>query len=219
MSEPQSTPTLNSTSYPKTYHVTLSDLMRTRAEIRLSGSKIPIYTCNFSYLFGSSKKHSIVLQRGLEDSSTNQTSPILGVVQLELSSLSRPIHLCLGNPDANPQSTVWETLTVTEKLKTNGFVLDIDLGGDLGRRKFSWKRTTDVSKSFISKKFDMMHLKMVDIESGDVVAKFSHHGLMGWTRGDFIIEQFHGGERWEEVVLLSGMGVIEYVRKASGISW
>jgi hypothetical protein len=96
----------------------------------------------------------------------------------------------------------------------------MDLGSDVGKKVFVWKRTHDVEeRGMIMRQLDWLNLKMVERESERVVARFVHHPWYGKKRGYFEIEEFEGGKAWNEVVLLSGMGVLEYLRKVSGYSW
>lgn len=68
---------------------------------------------------------------------------------------------------------------------------------------------------------DWLNLKMVDVESKDIVARFVHYPWWGSKRGWFLIEEgkVDMGLGWDGVVLLSGMAVLEYMRKMSGWSY
>lgn len=103
---------------------------------------------------------------------------------------------------------------------TTGFELNVELGGTPGRKVFDWKRTHDVQGAgAVAQKVDWLNLKMVDRESGNVVARFVHHPWYGSKRGVFEIEDFEGVEEWDKIVVLSGSAVLEYMRKISGWSW
>lgn len=73
----------------------------------------------------------------------------------------------------------------------------------------------------LKRELDYLHLKMVDRETGNVLARFKHHIWYGGKRGVLEMEDFDGGsgEGWEVVVVLSGMAVLEYLRKISGYSF
>lgn len=71
----------------------------------------------------------------------------------------------------------------------------------------------------LKRELDYLHLKMVDRETGRVVARFKHHMWYGLKRGVLDFEEFDGGDSWEVVVVLSGMAVLEYLRKLSGYSF
>lgn len=102
----------------------------------------------------------------------------------------------------------------------NGYELSIEVDGEVGRKKFFWKRTSDIEGvGAVSGKLDWLHLKLVEGETGRVVATFKHNFLYGSKRGTFVVEEFGGREDWDEIVLLSGCGVLEYLRKGTGWSW
>jgi hypothetical protein len=146
-------------------------------------------------------------------------SPV-GVCDISLASIRTPIHLGFGNPDIPAGDMIWEDIRCQEKWTTNGFELNIDLGGEVGRKKFYWKRTHDVNGTNVAiRKLDWLHLKMVESESDAIVARFVHNPLLGSKRGNFELGTFNGGRDWELIVLLSGNAVLEYLRKASGWSW
>jgi len=71
----------------------------------------------------------------------------------------------------------------------------------------------------LKRELDYLHLKMVERETGRVLARFKHHCWYGQKRGELEIEEYEGGEGWEVVVVLSGMAVLEYLRKLSGYSF
>ena len=201
----------------KSYELVTTNLKRTKAELR-DNTGTANYEVDLSFAttdLRSTKpgRHGIILQ-------TPITNQILGTCDFAFSSLSTPIHLCFGDAVAAPDTVVWEDIHVHEVVKQSGFELSIDLGGDIGRKAFEWKRTSEIAdKSTISKKLDTLHLKMVEMDSQAVVARFAHTFMFGSKRGTFEFEQFEGGKNWESVVLLSGLAVLEYMRKSQGWSW
>ncbi|KAH7400271.1 hypothetical protein BKA64DRAFT_671485 [Cadophora sp. MPI-SDFR-AT-0126] len=213
---------------PKTFTVGLANKSHTKATITPTDSAVPIYELDLSWftkeLFTKSTKQSIVMRSttytssSTSNSSSASSNPVLGACVLPFVSLSNPIQLCFGDP--NSKTAVWESIFCREKLICNGFELSIDLGGTLGRRTFDWKRTHAVEgMGAMKRELDFLHLKMVERETGRVLARFKHHLWYGQKRGLLEIEEYEGGEGWEFVVILSGMAVLEYLRKLSGYSF
>ncbi|KAG9514569.1 hypothetical protein KCU93_g9744, partial [Aureobasidium melanogenum] len=215
----------------KTYEMVTTNLKRTKAELRDINNGSAIYEVDLSFAttdLRSSKpgRHGIVLQT---PSPSNQ---VLGTCDFTFGSPSTPIHLGFGDSVASPDTVVWEDMqgrgtdsmftytTYTTLAKQSGFEIGIDLGGSIGRKVFDWKRTSAVeNKSTLSQKMDGLHLKMVERETGVVVARFVHNFMFGSKRGTFEFEEFDGGSNWDSVVLLSGLAVLEYMRKSQGWSW
>ncbi|KAG4432385.1 hypothetical protein IFR05_012135 [Cadophora sp. M221] len=212
----------------KTFAVSLTNKTHTKAILTPSDSPTPTYELDLGWftkeLFTKSTKPSIILR---STSSTTASSsrpesatsdPIIGICVLPFVSLSNPIQLCFGNPES--KNVTWETIFCHEVLTSNGFELTLDLGGHLGRRTFDWKRTHNVEGMGVLKsELDYLHLKMVERETGRVLARFKHHFWYGMKRGVLEFEDYEGGPGWEVVVVLSGMAVLEYLRKLSGYSF
>lgn len=194
----------------KEYAVATTNLSRTRATATEIGSSTPAFEFQFSFAIKdlvSSKNHSLVMR---------QSSQVIGLCDIEL--MASTIYICFGDADASPNSVVWESLGRSDEAGQSAFELSVELGG--ARRVFDWKRTHDVEGvRAATKKADWLNFKMVDRESGRVVARFVHHPWYGKKRGVFEIERGVGGSEWEKVVLLSGMALVEYKRKVSGWSW
>lgn len=149
---------------------------------------------------------------------------VLGVSDITFSSISKPIHLCFGDPDsAHPDDVAWESLHCGSKAMLNDYEFSIDLRGPVGRRNFRWKRTGENGSIGVMSMVAMncLDLKMVDVESKDVVARFVQYPWWGSKRGWFLIEEgkVDMGQGWDGIVLLSGMAVLEYMRKMSGWSY
>jgi hypothetical protein len=205
----------------KTLDLVTTNLKRTKAELRQEDGT-PIYSVDFSFVttdLRSAKpgRHSIVLQAP----SSSTTPTVLGTCDFGFfSSLRTPIHLGFGDPELNPDTIVWEDMRTNEVAKTSNFELSIDLGGDIGRKVFEWRRTHDVeNQSSLVKKLDLLHLKLIDQETEMVVARFVHNFMLGSKKGTFEFEEFEGGSDWTRVVVLSGMAAQEYTRKMLGYSW
>lgn len=204
----------------KRYDFKLTDTFRTKASLTEGNSSTPTFELDLGWLKDDRRKkptHGVVLRSA---SLSDSESKVLGVADFSFSTLTVPIHLAFGDPDADPQSVVWEGMKCQNKVMTSPFELSVDLGGTRGRRVFDWKRTHDVENSnIITRKMDFLNFKMVERETDKVVARFVHSVLPGWKRGRFEIEAYDGGEEWEKVVLLSGSAMIEYARKITGWSW
>jgi hypothetical protein len=204
----------------KSYEMVMMNLKRTKAELRDS-TGTAAYEVDLSYVttdIRSAKpgRHGIILQTP----SSSGSQQILGTCDFAFSSLSQPIHLGFGDCVNSPDTVVWEDMYQREKVKQSDFEISIDLGGGIGRKTFSWKRTHDIEGvSTLSKKLSFLHLKMVEKDSQEVVARFAHDTSFGSRRGTFDFEQFEGGSDWDRVVLLSGLAVLEYMRKSQGWSF
>ena len=206
----------------KSYELVTTNLKRTKAELRDSNGTAA-YEVDLSFTTTDMRsvkpgRHGIILQTPSSASASSQQ--ILGTCDFAISSFSTPIHLGFGDTVASPDTVVWEDIHIREIAKQSGFELGIDLGGDIGRKVFDWKRTSEIeSKSTLSKKMDFLHLKMVERDSQVVVARFAHNFMFGSKRGSFELEEFDGGKQWDSIVLLSGLAVLEYMRKSQGWSW
>lgn len=207
----------------KSYELVTTNSKRIKAEVRDSDGTA-LYEVDFSFVTADLRsakpgRHSIVFQT--PSSSTTNTQQVLGFCDFTFSSLSAPIHLGFGDSVASPDTVLYEDILVRQVVKQSGFELSIDLGGNIGRKTFDWKRTHDIENmSALSRKLDFLHMKMVERDSGAVVAKFAHNcDLFGHKRGDFTFEEYNGGSDWDRVVLLSGLAVLEYLRKSQGWSW
>jgi hypothetical protein len=206
----------------KSYELVTTNLKRTKAELR-DGNGTASYEVDLSFTTTDIRsvkpgRHGIILQTPSSSTTTNQQ--ILGTCDFAFSSMTTPIHLGFGDTVASPDTVVWEDIHIREVAKQSGFELSIDLGGGIGRKVFDWKRTSDIeNKSTLSKKMDTLHLKMVERDSQEVVARFAHNFMFGSKRGTFEFGEFEGGSDWDKVVLLSGLAVLEYIRKSQGWSW
>ncbi|CZT04506.1 uncharacterized protein RAG0_10933 [Rhynchosporium agropyri] len=212
----------------KTFTVNLANKSHTKAILTPSESSTPVYELQLSWFtkefFSSTQKPSMILRSTNSISPTachresGSTGPIIGSCIFPFISLADPIHICFGDPET--KFAIWETLLCRKIFTSNVFELNIDLGGSIGKRTFDWKRTHEVGGlGAFKREFDFFHLKMVDRETGRIVARFNHHLWYGKKRGDLEIEEFDGGDRWELVVVLSGMAVLEYSRKIAGFSF
>ncbi|THY91521.1 hypothetical protein D6C92_06238 [Aureobasidium pullulans] len=206
----------------KSYELVTTNLKRTKAELRQNDGT-PTYEVDLSFATTDCvrsthpDRHAIVLAT---PSSSDAIQTTLGTCDFTFRSMTTPIHLGFGNPADKVDAMIWEDMHVREKMRQSGFELTIDLGGTIGRKVFDWKRTHDITtQSALGKKLDTLHLKMVERDTDTVVARFVHHFMFGSKRGTFELEQYEGGSDWERTVLLSGLAVLEYMRKSQGWSW
>ncbi|KAL3419057.1 hypothetical protein PVAG01_09279 [Phlyctema vagabunda] len=205
------------------YDITATNWWRNKATVTEQNSTTPVYELDLAFVKGDIQKkpgeHSVIVRKPSSPDVSTESS-VLGIADLHYSTISKPIHICLGDPDSAPSDAVWECLQVREKFMTNNFELSIDLGGDLGRKIFDWRRTHDLDGiGTMRKKLDFYNVKMVERETGTVVGTFIHNTWPGKKRGVLVVEEFDGGKNWETIVLLSGMAVVEYLRKLGGMSW
>lgn len=216
----------------KTFNVALANKSHTKAAITEEGSTIPSYEAELGWfareLFTTSTKHSITLRAAhgasdiISEPDSKSDSTILGVVDFPFNSLSNPIKICFSNPSST-KATEWETIVSRRTLLNNTFELSLTQPGSPDHSIFDWKRTHNIAgKGVTARELDYLHLKMIDRRTGKVVARFVHHLWFGKKRGVFEIEELKDGDEgvaWERFVLLSGMAVLEYLRKIYGYSF
>lgn len=77
-----------------------------------------------------------------------------------------------------------------------------------GTRSLHWKHTKDVGGIF--RRLDLLNMKLVDEQSGEIVARFIHKPGAVWvTEGIFeMVEDL--GEEWDTKVFLSCLAVLKY---------
>lgn len=180
---------LNRMPLQKEFTVTTTNKRRTKAQITQTNPQPQVpktFDLDFSFVTSDLKKtkpgqHSLIL-RGpsltSSDTPTISDARVLGVSDITFSSISKPIHLCFGDPDStHPNDVTWESMSCGSKAMTNDYEFSIVLGGPLGRRNFSWKRTRGIDSMGVTNMvaMDWLNLKMVDVESKDVVARFVHY--------------------------------------------
>lgn len=141
-------------------------------------------------------------------SGPSKEGPTVGIA--DLSYFSFGVDITKGDPNSKEKAIF--DMQPSSRWTFNGFEIPLDT--PRGRRIFSWKRTKkDITGLG---KWDFQNLKLVDKETGKVVARFTHY-FTGWSnRGVFEIEESGeigiGRKEWEELVILTGRGLLEYLR-------
>jgi hypothetical protein len=160
---------------------------------------IPVFTAH---------KHTMTLHSGADTS-----TPILGTVDMSL--ISSTIKLTFGSPGS--VTAVFEVMSPKSALYGNDFTFSVEMG-DGARKEFMWVRSADFVEAvgFGTAKEDWLHMKLVDKSTSRVLVLFKHH-YTGWSkRGTFEIDEearVLDGDDWDRVVVLSGLGVFEYLRQ------
>jgi hypothetical protein len=136
-------------------------------------------------------------------------SQVLGVCRFGVGAgayvvgISDPIN-------GNDSQVQWEKMKRHGILNTREWTISIPVGDK--RQNFSWKSTHDKSvgagKSFRNK-------KLIDEETGEVVAVFLVNGLKSWKKMGKLTLYKDSGENWETIVLLTLLGLIERTRRVS----
>jgi hypothetical protein len=91
----------------------------------------------------------------------------------------------------------------------------MDLPSSQERRTFIWKRTHRFGLEDESwcAKTAWTNLKLLDAQTGEIVANFARNGVNWWKKaGKFVIRADYG-ERWELMVLLTALAIIEKARR------
>ncbi|PGG99516.1 hypothetical protein GX51_06256 [Blastomyces parvus] len=167
----------------------------------------------------------------------DQSGPILGRCKFVLFSTCTKIGLGTSEEDM-----IWEDLTRVSKDHSR-YRYEIDFGTDIGdgniagptalsaarphvrRRAFLWKRTHSVGvEDSKPSKFSPSNYKLVDEETGEVVAAFANNGIKSWKKkGKLEIlnkDELFGdaGKRFELMVLMGALAVMERERRR-GMQW
>lgn len=215
--------TSNTTTHQsiKQYNIVLENTIRSRLSITPKDHTGTAYRANLSYvikdLIPHSKKHSVVL-RSLSSSSTEPESlesSVVGVGDISFLSSSYRTRFCLGDPIKEQDSTppAWTKLPI----------FSVNFGKEEcgNPSTFKWKRTGHGDGIVsVAGKVDWLSLKLQNLDTGEIVARFVHYPWPSSKRGYFEILSDQGyGEKWTEIVLLSGLTILEYRRKTSGWSW
>jgi len=182
-----------------------------------------LYTTHVAPITTKNHPYNLTLHAGLTDD-----TPILGAVRL--SVLTNTIKLSFGDPSS--PTTTWEDMRNKPFTPRNQYTFSLAIpSGE--RRVYEWKGTHDVKNQSaqpersanrkmeeLAFKIDARHLKMVNKESGEVVARFVHDPLVDkghfGRRGTFEIWRDEGGEGWDRVVMLSSLALQEFLRRGTG---
>ena len=159
-----------------------------------------LYTCSVPYLTGSGS--TMTLHAG-----ASKAGPVVGACRI--SMVSRDIKLAFGDP-ADDANVVWEELRHESFFKINHKSLSVQMPLTGERQEFEWRGTHEV-KGFW-KKVDGYHLKLVDKATGDLVARFIHDLESRSTCGVFEMKRDLGGDEWDRIVILSGLGMLQFLK-------
>jgi hypothetical protein len=116
------------------------------------------------------------------------------------------IKLCIG--DSEDPAAVWEDLTPSKWY--GGHSYGFSLPTPSGEVSFTWKRTHDVPEEHKPKSF--RHVKLVDAQN-NLVARFVNTPRPLRKDGPLEIYQDIGGERGDEMIILTGLAVLEKKRR------
>lgn len=146
----------------------------------------------------------------------NKKSPVRGVVKM--GALHKIEKVGLGDPniEVGPDKIIWEELKKLTKWthKTYGF----EWGERSERKKYEWRRTKqgawDTTPDLILVEDGTRELKRGEM-GPEVLAQYMNKGILRWKkRGTFEIRK-GGNEKWETMVLLTGLTLIEGSRRRS----
>jgi hypothetical protein len=150
---------------------------------------------------------------------SDNTGAVIGVCNY--TALSSNIIVGRGDP-ANPSGVVWETLTKSSR-DHSIYTFPVDCGTE-ARKAYTWKRTHDANllgrKSW---RLNQRSWKLIDDETGSVVAIFAARGMRPWRNTGEIRFLEYRGKEWEEWVLLTYFGIFEKARRRAlarrDLSW
>jgi len=188
-------------------------------QIHGPNSSVVLYTSYIASFKTKNHKYDLTLHEGESDS-----GPIIGAARL--SMITNTIKLAFGDPDGS--SATWEDMRNKPFTRRKQYSLSIRLPtGE--RRVFEWKSTHNVEAlstnphsvarkmEDFAYKIDSKHLKLVDQESGEVVARFIHCPLVDscnlGKKGDVEIKRDFGGREWDKIVILSSLAIQESLQR------
>lgn len=171
----------------------------------------PLYTIEMHEPL-SSKKPSILLHAG-----HSKSDPIVGVAKLG-SQRAMFNTIGIGNPDLlleegddKSERMIWERLQRMKKWDFRWY--EIEFAGQV----YTWRRTEDRWPKFLKD----MELRVGREEDGVLIAVWKGSTRMNVKRGSFFIRRKEEGrdesewKRFEAVVLLTGLAIIEGYRRRS----
>ncbi|PGH16983.1 hypothetical protein AJ79_01367 [Helicocarpus griseus UAMH5409] len=230
-SKTSSRPSSSSSSHPQSpdstiYHIYFDNIVHTNFTITKSPAKqTPLYYVQNSYFTPNTP--DMTLHAG-----TNQSGPLLAQCKFVLFSTGTKIGLGNGVDDM-----IWEDLTRESKDHSRyRYEIDLDMDEDESgnvtvskkrsrpRRAFLWKRTHSVGvDDSMPSKLSTSNFKLVEEETGEVVAVFANNGAKSWRKkGKLEILHKEGlvgkGRRFELMVLMGALAVVERERRR-GMQW
>jgi hypothetical protein len=134
------------------------------------------------------------------------TDEIIGVCRMR--SGFKTYTIGLGDPDS--ATTTWEAMKRHGVFATRHWEFSVPVG-ELGkRRKFSWKRTHNKATSAAA---SLKNKKLVDEESGQIVALYLVNGFKSWKKQGKLLIFRDYGEIWELMTLVSLLGLLDQARR------
>ncbi len=144
----------------------------------------------------------------------DERAKVLGVAKY--TTFSSDMKVGLGDPSANNGvDVVWEDIKKTSKVIHNRYDWTMTMPGSQERRTFIWKRTTHfgLKDEHATAKWTNLNFKLIDTQTGEVVANFAHNGIKKWKKMGKFVVRAEFGEEWEFMVLLTGLAIIEKARR------
>lgn len=180
-----------------------------RRNLRITTSDgSPLYYVNNSHF--KPETPDVALHAGSE-----KTGKVLGVAKFG-TMFSKYISIGLGDPNLDGgRDMTWLMMerTSTPLIQSEfKFSMKIDLD-DPHARTFVWKRSSAAVVGDDAA-YSMQNFKLLDGENGEIVATFANNGLKSWKKkGKFRFVKGLYGPEWEKVALLTGLSLVERVRR------
>lgn len=159
-------------------------------------------------------KPDVTLRAGSE-----KDGPVLGVCRWS-HMYSRHFNVGLGDPFTDEKNTTWEEVK-TDHIRHPEFKWSVgNVSG--GGRTLAWHRIhgDDAAADGDEKTntMSMKNFKLIDCGSGEVLAVFASNRYKSWSKlGKFTIKvdgvARGWGEKWELMVLLTALGLVEMSRR------
>ena len=132
---------------------------------------------------------------------------IVGVCRMRFGLFT--YHIGLGDPD--DASTEWEDMKVHGAFKTRHWEFSMPVvEGSSKRHTFTWKRTHDKT---LGASPSLKNRKLIDEDTKEVVAVYLKNKVKGWKKmGKSILFKDYG-PKWELMVLVTCLGLIERQRR------
>lgn len=117
-------------------------------------------------------------------------------------------HIGLGDPDN--EDIEWEDMKCHGAFKTRHWEFSMPVAEGSSKHTFTWKRTHDKMLGATS---SLKNRKLIDEDTKEVVAVYLKNNLKGWKKmGKFVIFKDYG-PKWELMVLITLLGLIERQRR------
>ena len=137
-------------------------------------------------------------------------------------AFSHSIAVGRGDPVSNPNDVQWETVSKASRDHSVYEFSTVDSGGE--RQFYRWKRTHDQTlKDSNSTRWNMRSWKLEECSTRQVVAVYAANGIKYGKDAGTIKLVAGKGEKWEQWILLTYLGVSEKARRRAyarrDISW